>query len=249
MAINVNTVYRTVLSLVNREQRGFLTPDQYNRLARMAQLDLFEKAFFDYNRYLTRQETSKINDEYANLAKATKEKKDPVQAYLDRKATKEKIDVFSTSSTLTFSSGIAAVPSDFYKCIMISTSTRGLEVQEIQKSDLPQINSSKLTAPSASYPIYYKQGANINIFPTTISSATLDYLIKPTDPIWAFTVGGTYGDMAYASGSSTNFQLHDSEEVPLIIKILAYSGVTIKDPTVIQVAKQEEVQKINQENT
>ncbi len=73
MAINVNTVYRTVLSLVNREQRGFLTPDQYNRLARMAQLDLFEKAFFDYNRYLTRQETSKINDEYANLAKATKE--------------------------------------------------------------------------------------------------------------------------------------------------------------------------------
>ena len=233
MAINVNTVYRTVLSLVNREQRGFLTPDQYNRLARMAQLDLFEKAFFDYNRYLTRQETSKINDEYANLAKATK----------------EKIDVFSESYTLSFSSGIATVPSNFYKCIMISTGTRGLEVQEIQKSDLPQINSSKLTAPSASYPIYYKEGVIIKILPATISSATLDYLIKPADPIWAFTVGGTYGDMAYASGSSTNFQLHDSEEVPLIIKILAYSVVTIKDPTVIQVAKQEEVQKINQENT
>ena len=69
MAINVNTVYRTVLSLTNREQRGFMTPDQYNRLARMAQLDLFEKAFFDYNRYLTRNKTGSINDEYANLAK------------------------------------------------------------------------------------------------------------------------------------------------------------------------------------
>lgn len=233
MAINVNTVYRTVLSLTNREQRGFMTPDQYNRLARMAQLDLFEKAFFDYNRYLTRNKTGSINDEYANLAKAIK----------------EKIDVFSTSSTLTFSSGIAAVPSNFYKCIMISTSTRGLEVQEIQKSDLPQINSSKLTAPTTSYPIYYKQGANINIFPTTISSATLDYIFKPADPTWAFTTGATYGDMAYASGSSINFQLHDSEEVPLIIKILAYSGVILKDPTVVQTAKQEEVQKINQENT
>jgi hypothetical protein len=232
MAINVNTVYRTVLSLINREQRGFMTPDQYNRLARMAQLDLFEKAFFDYNRYLTRKETGTINDEYANLAKGTK----------------EKIDVFSTSSTLTFSSGIAAVPSNFYKCIMISTGTRGLEVQEIQKSDLPQINSSKLTAPSASYPIYYKQGANIYILPTTISSATLDYIFKPADPTWAFTTGATYGDMAYASGSSINFQLHDSEEVPLIIKILAYSGVILKDPTIIQVAKQEETQKIQQEN-
>ena len=132
---------------------------------------------------------------------------------------------------------------------MISTSTRGLEVQEIQKSDLPQINSSKLTAPTTSYPIYYKQGANINIFPTTISSATLDYIFKPTDPTWAFTTGATYGDMAYASGSSINFQLHDSEEVPLVIKILAYSGIILKDPNIIQVAKQEEVQKINQENT
>ena len=233
MAINVNTVYRTVLSLLNREQRGFMTPDQYNRFARMAQLDLFEKSFADYNRYLTRKETGTINDEYANLAKSAK----------------EKIDMFSTSSTLTFSSGISSTPENYYKCIMISTSSRATEVQEISKSDLPHITSSKLTAPSTSFPIYYKQGSNIYIFPTTISSATLDYLYKPTDPNWAFTTGATYGDMAYASSSSINFQLHDSEEVPLIIKILSLAGVTIKDPNVVQIAKQEEAQKINQENT
>jgi len=85
--------------------------------------------------------------------------------------------------------------------------------------------------------------------PATISTATLDYLFKPADPSWAFTTGATYGDMAYSSGSSINFQLHNSEEVPLIIKILALAGVSIKDPNVVQVAKQEEVQKINQENT
>ena len=233
MAINVNTVYRTVLSVMNIEQRGFLTPDQFNRVGRLAQLDLFEKAFIDYNRYITRQENNTINDEYANLVKSTK----------------EKIDVFSTSATLTFSSGIAAVPTNLYRCIMISTSSRGTQVQEIQKSDLPQINSSKLTAPSTSYPVYYRQGDFFNILPTSISSATIDYTYKPSDPNWAFTSGATYGDMQYASGSSTNFSLHDSEEVPLIIKILAYAGVTIKDPNVVQAAKQEEIQKINQENT
>ncbi len=218
---------------MNIEQRGFLTPDQFNRVGRLAQLDLFEKAFIDYNRYITRQENNTINDEYANLVKSTK----------------EKIDVFSTSATLTFSSGVAAVPTNLYKCIMISTSSRGTQVQEIQKSDLPQINSSKLTAPSTSYPVYYRQGDFFNILPTSISSATIDYTYKPSDPNWAFTSGATYGDMQYASGSSTNFSLHDSEEVPLIIKILAYAGVTIKDPNVVQAAKQEEIQKINQENT
>ena len=221
MAINVNTVYRTVLSLANREQRGFVTPDQYNRLARLAQLDLFEKAFFDYNRFLTRQEGNTVNDEYANLAKATK----------------EKIDVFSTSSTLSFNaSGTAAVPSNFYKCIMISTGTRGVEVQEVQKSDLPQINSSKLTAPSSSYPVYYREADNIKILPTSTSSATLDYIFKPADPIWGFTTGATYGDIAYASGSSVNFQLHDSEEEALVTRILQLSGIIIESPGLVEIA-------------
>lgn len=233
MAINVNTVYRTVLSLLNREQRGFLTPDQYNRFARMAQLDLLDKAFLDYNRYLTRKETGTINDEYANLAKNTK----------------QKIDVFSISATLNFINGVASIPTNLYKCIMVSTGSRAIEVEEIQKSDLPYITSSKLTTPSVSYPIYYKQGSFFYILPNTISSATIDYIFKPSDPIWAFTSGATYGDMQYSSISSVNFSLHDSEEVALITKILLLAGVTIKDPNVVQVAKQEEIQKINQENS
>ena len=233
MAINVNTVYRTVLSLLNREQRGFLTPDQYNRYARMAQLDLLEKAFLDYNRYLTRKETGTINDEYANLAKLSK----------------EKIDIFSTSTTLNFTNGIASTPANLYKCLMISTGSRAIEVGEIQKSDIPEITSSKLTAPTTSYPIYYKQGSNIYILPNTISTATIDYIYTPIDPNWAFTSGSTYGDMQYSSANSIDFSLHGSEEVALITKILLLAGVTIKDPNVIQVAKQEEVQKINQENS
>ena len=232
MAINVNTVYRTVLSVMNIEQRGYITPDQFNRIGRLSQLDLFEKAFADYNRYITRQENNSINDEYANLVKSTK----------------EKIDIFSTSTTLTFADGVAAVPTNLYKCIMISTSTRGLEVLDVQKSDLPQINSSKLTAPSTSYPIYYKQGDFFNILPTTISSATIDYIFKPSDPTWAFTSGATYGDMQYASGSSTNFSLHESEEVPLVIKILALAGIEIKQQDLYQIAKAEETQNIQQEN-
>ena len=30
MAINANTVYTTVLSILNKEQRGYLTPDEFN---------------------------------------------------------------------------------------------------------------------------------------------------------------------------------------------------------------------------
>jgi len=51
MAINVNSVYKTVLSILNKEQRGFLNPDEYNNIAKQVQLEILEKLFFDYNRF------------------------------------------------------------------------------------------------------------------------------------------------------------------------------------------------------
>ena len=74
MAINVNKVYRAVLAVVNREQRGYLTPDQFNRIGRMVQLDLLEKSFYEYNRFLTRRKAGLLNNEYGNIAANLKDK-------------------------------------------------------------------------------------------------------------------------------------------------------------------------------
>ena len=52
MAINVNTVYTTVLSILNKEQRGYITPDEFNKLATQVQLDIFENYFEDLNQQL-----------------------------------------------------------------------------------------------------------------------------------------------------------------------------------------------------
>ena len=45
MAINIDSVYKTVLSILNKEQRGFITPSQFNKVAEQAQLELLEKNF------------------------------------------------------------------------------------------------------------------------------------------------------------------------------------------------------------
>ena len=52
MAINVNTVYTTVLSILNKEQRGYLTPYEFNKAATQVQLDIFEKYFTDLDTQL-----------------------------------------------------------------------------------------------------------------------------------------------------------------------------------------------------
>jgi hypothetical protein len=49
MAINVNEVYKTVLSILNKEQRGYITPDEFNKIGTQVQLEIFEKYFEDLN--------------------------------------------------------------------------------------------------------------------------------------------------------------------------------------------------------
>ena len=43
MAISVDTVYKTVLLILNNEQRGYMTPDEFNKTATQVQRKIFER--------------------------------------------------------------------------------------------------------------------------------------------------------------------------------------------------------------
>ena len=48
MAIGIDNVYQQVLAIANKEQRGYITPQEFNLFARKAQNDIFEKTFIEY---------------------------------------------------------------------------------------------------------------------------------------------------------------------------------------------------------
>jgi hypothetical protein len=71
MAVNVDTVYRTVLLIINKEQRGYLTPDEFNKTATQVQLEIFNEYFEDLNQQIRLPEN---DSEYANRNKNLQEK-------------------------------------------------------------------------------------------------------------------------------------------------------------------------------
>ena len=71
MAINVNTVYTTVLTILNKEQRGYLTPFEFNSLGRQVQMEIFESYFENLNQMLWQPGN---DTEYANRVKLLEEK-------------------------------------------------------------------------------------------------------------------------------------------------------------------------------
>ena len=234
MAISVDTVYQRVQSILNKENRGYLTPQEFNLFANQAQLEIFEQYFFDLNQY---ERLPKKDTEYSNLVKTIN----------------ERISKFKTSATLTFTTSYFEMPSNMHKLgTVIYNSTT--PVEEIDQKNLLEYTLSPLTSPSTTNPVYIQNIKttssvwSVTVYPTSIQSLiTATYIRKPVDASW--TSQTVVGNALYDSGNSTDFELHDSEEANLVIKILLYAGLSIMDPNITQTADNKETKKIQQEKS
>ena len=222
MAINVDTVYRTVLLIINKEQRGYLTPDEFNKTAAQVQLEIFNEYFEDLNQQLRVPEN---DSEYANRVKNLQ----------------EKIEIFQTDGVCTPDSDYYTTPNptNFYKLGTVIYKDDKI-VQYVQPNELLELNLSPLTKPSLYWPVYTYKNERIYIHPKTITGNVISctYIRKPLDPVWNFTLGTNY-QYVYNSTTSVDFELHPIEQTNLITRILLYSGIVIKDPQIIQIAAQQ----------
>ena len=317
MAINVNTVYQTVLLILNKEQRGYLTPVEFNKTGAQSQLEIFETYFDSLNQQLrVPQADTDYADRVVNLDEKISIFKEfgsatsisssnvfnlpqqfsgsasvlgsvtaPVAtaaatlAYTIQTVTADQVSngvvqVFGngilldetqytiSGTVITFNSQpsftpaqtliVNVYPKQFYRLGQIIYTTGALPTQELQRIDrgeLYHLLSSNLTSPSTTYPIYIYEKNKLTIYPDTITSGiNVSYIRKPIPPVWNFTVGGS-SQYLYSASTSFDFELHPAEQTELILKILLYAGVVIKDPEIIQVAAaQVQQENINQQS-
>ena len=262
MAINVNTVYRTVLSILNKEQRGYMTPNEFNRTATQVQLEIFEKYSDDLNQQLRFPQT---DVDYANRPEN-----------ID-----EKLAIFKTSGACAYdvAGGFYIIPTTdvygnsvtFYRLgTVVYNNEYGVstEIQRLDRNDFYYTENSPLTKSTASFPTYlYENRDNVGasliyINPSTITCPdciSVDFLRKPRDVRWGYELGGqgqyTYDSQPYdpnvtpGTQGSTDFELHISEQTEAILKILMYAGVIIRDPEIVQAAAQQTMVKDQNEKT
>lgn len=229
----IDNVRNTVLSIISKDNRGYITPEEFNLFAKQAQMEIFEGYMYDYNNAISKQNARMINDGYANILNKLE----------------ETIDIFRPApSALTYASLNFLLPSDifFINSVIYNNTT------EVEKAPYNILNllSSNMTAPSALYPVY-TQGANkIKVYPTTIiTNITLDYIRTPADPKWTWsTLSG--GEPLFNQGAADykDFELPLVDEPRLVVKILQYAGISIREAEVVQAAKTEEVQDKQEKN-
>ena len=69
----INSVRNTVLSVANKNNFGYITPDDFNLYAKQAQLDIFEDYFYQYNTWILKQNARQSGSGYADIVKNIEE--------------------------------------------------------------------------------------------------------------------------------------------------------------------------------
>lgn len=226
--ISVDTVYQRVLAILNKENRGYMTPQEFNLLANQAQLEVFEQYFYDLNQF---NRMGEITNEFANIVKNIK----------------EKINLFKTNATLTKSGDKFVLPANLYRLGTLYYNDY-IEVEEVNENELLFINQSPLTRPDSTRPVYTRTGNSVAVYPSGITTdIKCSLIISPAKPNWSYVEVNNVP--MYNATDSTDFDLHESDETTIVYKILSYAGLVIKQPEISQIAEQKDNIKTQKEKS
>jgi len=242
MAVSIDTVYQRVLVLANKEQRGYITPQEFNLLANQAQMEIFEQYFYDRN-------------QSARLPGNNTEFSD-VDTILEEKTSVFKVEDLISDGEL---------PDDIYRLGYVSvptsiTNLQGPLAEEVTIKQFRTIQNSPLLKQTDERPVFirtnFPTAGTIIVWGTdtsagqalsTLGNVLIDYVRIPTKVEWGYDV---IGEKALHNGSAnktTHFEHHRSEETKLVMRILELAGVIVQDPGLIQYGDSEGMKKIQME--
>jgi len=213
MAISVDTVYQRVLAMANKEQRGYITPQEFNLLANQAQIEIFESYFYDKNQ----RERLELEDTYTEVS---------ISKLLERK-----LSPFTTIGSVvgghTYPSHyqIGKIFLDDLVCVKMDRN----ELMRYKKSS--RHSSMNINNFDAVYIDTRLDGKDIEVYRMDGSATqetggvSCEVINAPATVEWAYVVVNEKA--LYNASAATNFTLHASEENTLVNKILELAGIVI----------------------
>ena len=210
--ISINEVYIAVQAILNKSQRGFLKPSEFNTFSQNAMSQLYKEI---------KDEVS-IGD--SSIIKGKANKKITEQA-------SDALDGFFKPATLSLSGNIYPKPSDFD----FFGVTGGLYINDIEISKVT-LHESKLLEtipymkPMSETPVFIEYEDGYEVVSSGIDTDILIYYNRvPKIPIWTYVV--INGDIVYDASHPNlqDFELPNFYFNQIVEKVLFLAGMNIRD--------------------
>ena len=235
--VSVDTVYQKVLAMANKEQRGYITPQEFNLFADQAQMEILEQYFYDIKQF---NRVPGNNTDFTDSTTLIQEKLSALEEI--------------TTNAPVSSTGYAALTSGNNNVYKLGTVTGSLsnsseyhhlEFEEVQYEEYKLMEKTSITKPHVNRTVYYKYKDGIQIQPPGMRFIDYNFIKRPSKPNWNFVI--VNDKPLYNASTSINFELHKAEEPELVYKILKLSGINLKQQEVVQVGQALETAQNKQE--
>lgn len=217
----INSIYELLQTIMNKELRGNLSPTEFNLIAKQVQEEIFRGYFEDENRDKNREKRGLVSPGFSNL---------PFNQ-------RQRIEQFAAKALLIYTDPIFTLPADLYIIKDNGLDYNGIVIDEME-SQYVGFSAGSLLAPSTSFPTYEQIGDSIVVAPATIiDGITCRYLKVPTDPKWTYQIVSNSPLFNPSAGDYQDFELHPSEFSNIVVRMLSYFGVNIREPEVTKYAE------------
>jgi len=207
--VPVDTVYQRVLALANKEQRGYITPLEFNLLANQAQMQIFEQYFYDLD------QAKRMDSEESSLSDM-------------EELVKNKLAVFISIQDIV--GGLFPINYRIGKIFI-----DGQEAQKIKQIEYTNMLASQFHSLGLENLSVYVDstlpGQDIIAYGGV---ASCEVITGPGKVEWGYDV--IQEKALYHAGRSTNFELHPSDETELVYKILTLAGIVINKVGLVSTA-------------
>ena len=244
MPVNVDTVYQTVQALANKEQRGYLTPQEFNLFANQAQADIFEQYFYDLSAFQKQgEQTRTVGDSITHI----QHKLNNTGGVTVNPYTACTYNAGTQSWTLTGTTGGRLTGRFHYND---GTERRELIPTPGHLEDLRNLRASLWHSQTDEIFVFEDSWGTIQVhdingpITTGVTCETVEG--RPGLIVWGYLVVNE--KPVFDTTNSSDFDLDASEQADLVIKILKLAGISIEDAQLYQAAAQEDQQNVQLEN-
>lgn len=237
--VSINYIRNATLFILNKNNLGYIAPSEFDIFCGLAQRDIYENLFYQYNQFINKQNKRLTASEYGNISKNIQEQIDFYAEY-----TNDANFVYNSGNDTWSYSGNDLYRAENLSLVEIATQKK-IDVELVSKSQLNVLKNSPMTTPSLLFPVYTKIGNEFKVAPDVPSTHTLQlfYLRSPRNPKWTYT--NVAGNPVFNPSASDlqNIDLHESLMIPFLTKVLNYCGMSIREAEVEQFANSEEMKK------
>ena len=222
MAVSIDTVYQRVLALANKEQRGYVTPQEFNLLANQAQMTIFESYFH------IKSGKVKLEADRESLVDET-----DIIELLDRKlAPFQSYEAVTSGHTFPATVTVDSVAYDVFQTGLVFLGDEPCQKVSIADAQRLKKSSRHMATVDNQAPFYTDNrvsGRDIVVYAGDTNEETSGITVEcfriPKPVEWAYVVVNSKA--LYNSYATTDFEFHISEEDTLVYRILELAGIVM----------------------